>query len=95
MDPQLLNFFTNLTEDLDAFLTAYSRIEDRFQEAFDREIDDQLVGLDFEGTGDLNHLNPDNLGDAFAAFSAVKVVMDANDRARWTAMLEVLRTWTR
>lgn len=95
MDPQLLNFFTNLTEDLDAFLTAYSRIEDRFQEAFDREVDVLLAGLDFEGTGDLDHLDAANLGDAFAAFSAVKVVMDANDRARWAAMLEVLRTWTR
>lgn len=95
MDPELLNYFSNLDADVGAFLTAFSRIEDRFQEAFDRGIDAELAGLDFAGQGDLDHLSPARLSAAFAAFINVQNTMNATDRAAWTALLEVVRSWSR
>lgn len=93
MDPQYVNYFSNLIADISAYLEAYSQVEKRFQEGFDREVDTILGGLDFSGLGDIDHLDTDNVGDAFAAFSALQLTMDANDRARWTALLEVVRSW--
>lgn len=93
MDPKLLNFFTNLTSDIEQYLTSYATVEQRFQEAFDRQIDAVLQELDFAGTGDLDHLDPEALQNAFAAFSAIQVTMNANDRSRWSALLETVRSW--
>lgn len=93
MDPQLVNYFTKLLNDLSNFLAAYARVEARFQEGFDREVDDVLAGLVFPTPSDIDHLDPDNVGDAFAAFAALQTTMNANSRARWTALLEVIRSW--
>lgn len=95
MEPEQIEFFTNLSNDINVFLSAYARVEDRFQEAFDREIDAELSGLDFTEAGELDHLTPQALQDAFAAFTVLQVTMNANDRARWAALLGVLRSWNR
>lgn len=95
MSPQLQNYFSNMIADVGAFLTAFAVLEDRFQEGFDREIDDALAGLDFSDTGDLNHLTPESVGDAFAAFVAVQTIMNASNRENWNRFLEVVRSWTR
>lgn len=95
MEPQQLDFFTNLTHDINVYLSAYARVEGRFQEAFDRELDSEILGLDFVETGELDHLTPQALLDAFAAFTAIQVTMNDNGRARWTALLGVLRSWNR
>lgn len=93
MDPQQSNYFSNLETDVASFLTAFARMSDRFQEAFDRGIDGDLQSIIFEG--DLDHMTSENVGAAFTAYLAVNAVMDADQRAAWTAFLDVVRSWTR
>jgi len=91
MDPQIANFFTNLTSDMLAFLLAWKLIEDRFQEAFDRDIDGALATIDFSQYGDLAYLDQTKINAAFAAYQAVKATMDANTRQNWTRFYGIIR----
>lgn len=93
MTPQQADFFTNWTAAVGAFLTAFADVEDRFTEAFDRGIDADLESIEFEG--DLDHLTAANVGAAFAAYLAINATMTADDRAAWSDLLAVVRSWTR
>lgn len=96
MTPQQMNYFTNLTNAIDAYLTAYADVEDTFQEAFDRNIPAELDTIEFQSTpSDLDHLTTGKLVEAFDAFIAIKAAMDAADREAWTDFLGVLRSWNR
>jgi hypothetical protein len=91
MDPQIANFLTNLEHDIDSFLNAWQAVEDRFQEAFDRGIPDELATMDFGLYGDLAYLTEAKLVDGFAAYQSIKAAMDASGRLNWERFYQVVR----
>jgi hypothetical protein len=91
MDPQDLNYFTNLTADVLAYIEAWQKLEDRFQEAFDRDIDARLGTLNFAEAGDMSYLDEAKLNAAFAAFTALSGTMNAAARLNWARLYGVIR----
>lgn len=91
MDAQLANYLSNLTTEIHSFIKAYLALEDRFQEAFDRDVPAELPTVDFSQAGDLDHLTSESLGDAFAAFLQVKALIEEADREVMSALYEVVR----
>jgi hypothetical protein len=91
IDTQIANFFSNLTLDVDTFLSDWKHLEDRFQEAFDRDIDIALATLDFTEYGDLDYLTEAKINAAFAAYTALKSVMDASARQNWTRLYGIVK----
>lgn len=91
MDPQILNFFANLEDDVKAFVLAFLQLQDRFQEAYDRGIDAALPTLDFSEAGLLDHLSEAKLIAAFQAYTALNATMTASDRENFTRLYGVIR----
>jgi len=91
MDPQDLNYLSNLTTDIQAFIQAWQEVEDRFQEAFDRDIDARLETLNFAEAGDLSYLSEEKLSAAFTAYQAIVTVMNAAGRLNWSRFYGVIK----
>ena len=90
MDPQIANFFTRYTEEVEVAVTAILALQDRRQEAIDRGIAQHLSTIDFSEYGDLAYLSEDRVIDATAALDALVAALSANGRAGWTALFGVI-----
>lgn len=95
MPPEMLDFLTNLQLNTQDFLNAYNALQDRVQEAFDRDYDSVISTLEYPLPGDLDHIDDGELGDFLTAFLAIQVVMEANSRQNFARILAVLRSWIR
>ena len=95
MPPEMMDFLTNLQLDIQAYLNASAKLDDRFQEGLDRGYAALLPNLEYPLPGELDHIDDGEIEAAFAAWVSVQGNLTANSRANLKALLALVRSWTR